>query len=248
MNVIEEIKQFNPKELSQSLDVISSYIANNHWYELGESLQQFVELPSLKGHRQFVFDKLINDYSTNLNPFHYAHLILSTSEDSQNPDETIDFLQKMADSKPFEKKPEPRALILLRIVDVMTQKGNFEDALKLLNDIEKKVTEHTQREVRSSFHRTQSNLDKARGDFDAFYQHALLYLSTSRIEHDVVLAYDLCMAALFSNKVCSFGELASHPILNSLENGEYQWLRELILLFDRGDSTTISEFNEKFYQ
>ena len=246
MEVIDEIEKINPTELSQKLKEISAYISSQRWYELGVSLQGFIEKPSLKGHRQFVFENLIEKYSPYLDPFHYAHLILSTSDDFQNPDETIQFLQTIAESKTFERKGEAKSLILLREVDVMTQKGDFEVALKHLNLIEKDVTEQTPLEVRSSFHRTQSNLDKARGDFDAFYQHALLFLSTSRIEKDVVLAYDLCMAALFSNKVCSFGELAAHPILNSLEDGEYQWLRELILLLDKGEPQTITEFNERF--
>lgn len=246
MEVISEIEKINPKELRDSLQVISSYIENLRWYELGLALQEFIQKPSLKGHRQFVFENLIRKHSFDLDAFHYADLILYTSDDIQNPDDTIKFLKEVSATKTFERKPEAEALIRLREVDVMTQKGDFESALKQLNEIEKRVTEHTRLEVRSSFHRTQSNLDKARGDFDAFYQHALLFLSTSRIEKDVVLAYDLCMAALFSNKVCSFGELAAHPILNSLEDGEYQWLRELILLLDKGEPKTISEFNEKF--
>lgn len=248
MEAIDEIKPHIPQELSQNLQVITSYLTNKRWYELGESLNQFLKQPSLNGKRRIIFDKLIEKFSYYLEAFHYAHLVLLTSEEFADNDfeGKIEFLKRMSESKPFEQKIDPKNLILLRIVDIMTQKPDCEGALKLLNDIEKDVTEFTPIEVRSSFHRTQSNLDKARGDFDAFYQHALLYLSTSKVEKDIVLAYDLCMAALLSNKVCSFGELAAHKILSSLEGGEYQWLKELILLLDRGEPTTINEFNEKF--
>ncbi|OHT10863.1 PCI domain containing protein [Tritrichomonas foetus] len=246
MDPIEEILQINPAELQDKLKIISAYLASKRWYELGDALERFLVVPAISGHRRMIFDKLIINYSDLLDSFHFAHHVLLCSDEYPTFDEKIDFLQKIAESKTFEKKPEPKALISLRIVDVLTQKGEFEQALKLLNEIEKSVTEATPLEVRSSFHHSQANLDKARGDFDAFYQHALLYLSTSRIDKDVVLAYDLCMAALFSSRVCSFGELAAHPILDSLSNGEFQWLRDLILLLDRGDPQSITEFNEIF--
>jgi len=136
-------------------------------------------------------------------------------------------------------------MIKLQIVTLFTQAKDFEKALEGLNEIESRITESTNIGVRSQFYRTQAELDKARGDFDAFYYHALLYLSTSGTTEDPTLAFDLCMAALFSSKVCSFGELAAHPILKSL-SGEDKWLADLILLLDSGNPSANDVFHKEF--
>lgn len=246
MEALNDIQNRIP-ELSERINSIQTNLDSKRWYELGEALQQFLALPQIQGQRLLLFDKLVEKNHRYLDVFHYAHLVLLASEEQPNLDATIQFLQEISQTKYFEDKPAPKALLDLRVVDVLTEKKEYEDALKLLNEIEKKITEQTPLEVRSAFHRSQSLLDKARQDYDSFYQHAFLFLSTSKIERDAVVAYDLCIAALFSNAVCSFGELAAHPILSSLENGEYAWLRELILLLDKGDpNSSITEF-EKTY-
>ena len=242
--VLQQLSRSVRPESHEKLDCISDYITTKKWYELGVVLQDLFNDDSMQGQKCFTFENLIKRYSELLDPFHLAHLLLSTSTEYNSFDEKIAFLEK--ESKMLEKKPEPLALISLSIANVLTLKGEFEQALKLLNEIEQKVTEATPLEVRSSFHKSQALLDKARADFDAFYQHALLFLSTSREYNNPDLALDLCMAALFSHGVCSFGELAAHHILDSLKEGKYQWLRELILLLDRGNPESIMEFNEKF--
>ena len=191
-------------------------------------------------------DLLKGDAALKIDPFHYARIVLLVVDEIDDPKLAIQFIEEILNSHVLDKAPESRTLIILRIAELNTQIGNFEESLNLLNDIEKQINDSTTLIVRSAFHKTQSNLDKASGDYDKFYEHAFLYLSTSGEKDDISLAYDLCTAALFSPNICSFGELAAHPILSSLEKTEYNWLRELILLLDRGDSDSILEFKEKF--
>jgi 26S proteasome regulatory subunit N9 len=100
--------------------------------------------------------------------------------------------------------------------------------------------------IRASFHLAQSHLDKARGDYDAFYEHAFLYLSTAEPHTDPALAYDLCVAAILAEDVCSFGELAAHPILDSLAGTDDAWLGDLIRLLDGGAPSSVGVFAERF--
>lgn len=48
-------------------------------------------------------------------------------------------------------------------------------------------------------------------------------------------AYNLAVAALLGETIYNFGELLLHPILNSLEDSEHAWLRELLFAFNAGN-------------
>lgn len=243
---LNQIISINPPVFETPINEIANLLQTKRWYELGEKLLAVLSQNEITGNRLLLFNTIIKPYADMLDPFHYAKILLIVSSEASNPDQALEFLNEKLNTPFFEKNPEPKDLLNLEIVVLHTQKGNFEEALSLLNKVEKSITETTALIVRSRFHKTQADLDKARADFDAFYEHALLYLSTSGCKSDFVLAYDLCMAALFSNNVCSFGELASHEILNSLLKTKDEWLRDLIILLDRGDSSSIPEFDERY--
>jgi 26S proteasome regulatory subunit N9 len=226
------------------VSLLEEFLASKRWYELGESLiALFREFPIP---RNELFEGLIWKYGELLDPFHFTTLILLVADELESIEETLAFITRAQTSRVFEKFPEPKDLLNLRIVILNTSASEFEAALKLLNEIESRVNESTAITVRSAFHRTQADLDKARGDFDSFYSHALLYLSTARVDNDQTLAYDLCMASLFAESVCSFGELAALPVLKSLNGTDSEWLHDLILLLDKGESDSISLFRQKF--
>lgn len=243
---MEQIISSNPVLFNAPMQELQRYIESKRWYELGESLVTLLSLDETIGFRGLIFDSIVKGVSLQIDPFHFARITLLVSEEISDPVAAIDFIESVLGSHVLDEAPYPNTLVALRIAELNTRLGCFEKALAQLNEIERRISDSTPLVVRSSFHRAQANLDKASGDYDRFYEHAFLFLSTSGVSDDALLAYDLCIAALFSSNICSFGELAAHPVLSSLENGEYSWLRELILLLDRGNSSSIIEFNEKF--
>jgi 26S proteasome regulatory subunit N9 len=174
-------------------------------------------------------------------------VILATADEFACAEDALAFLEskEVGGAKIFARQPEPRDLLSLRCVALWTRLGDFEQALKGLQEVEARLSEASAHAVRSAFYAAQTGLDKARGDYDAFYAHAFLFLSTAGVAADAALAYDLCVAALLADNVCSFGELAAHPIIGSLD-GAHAWLRDLIALLDRGDARSIDEFNGSF--
>lgn len=60
------------------------------------------------------------------------------------------------------------------------------------------------------------------------------------------LAYNLSVAALLSEKIYNFGELLLHPILDSLKETEYNWLRELLFAFNAGDLNQFVKLQSHF--
>lgn len=77
-------------------------------------------------------------------------------------------------------------------------------------------------------------------EFAKYYRTALLYLACVELpdlpeQERQRIAYDLSIAALVSENIYNFGELLLHPILDSLNNTQNAWLRELLFAFNRGD-------------
>lgn len=77
-------------------------------------------------------------------------------------------------------------------------------------------------------------------DFSNYYRTALLYLACIDLaslsdDERHQRAYYLSVAALVSSSIYNFGELLLHPILDSLDQEDDGWLRELLFAFNRGD-------------
>lgn len=66
---------------------------------------------------------------------------------------------------------------------------------------------------------------------------ACIDLSTLAPDERLTRAYDLSIAALVSDTIYNFGELLLHPVLDSLKDTDYSWLRDLLFAYNRGDLT-----------
>jgi 26S proteasome regulatory subunit N9 len=146
----------------------------------------------------------------------------------------------------FENATNAKNWIRLQMVKPYVSSGDFDNALHLLLDIESTIDFRTDLKVRSLLYKVKCSLDKARGDFDSFYENGFLYLSASRQKDDLVLAFDLAHAALCSNNVFSFVELTSHGILECLRGTENEWLRTFMFMLADGSPESISEFQHKY--
>ncbi|KAH7832678.1 putative 19S proteasome regulatory subunit Rpn9 [Monocercomonoides exilis] len=84
-------------------------------------------------------------------------------------------------------------------------------------------------------------------DFLGFYHHMLQYLSRTpmkqiKLKVQREIAKSLAVSAIVSPSLYTFGELASHPLFQSLKGTEDEWLHELVLIFDEGDSQKYKKF------
>jgi 26S proteasome regulatory subunit N9 len=125
--------------------------------------------------------------------------------------------------------------------------GDFDSALHLLLTIEATIDYRTDPAVRTLFYKVRSSLDKARADYDAFYESGFMYLSASGRRDDLVLAFDLAHAALCAPNVFSFVELTSHGILECLRGTENEWLRAFVFMLADGSMEAIAEFRRKYF-
>jgi 26S proteasome regulatory subunit N9 len=54
-------------------------------------------------------------------------------------------------------------------------------------------------------------------------------------ETRAALSVDLCLAALLGENVYNFAELLAHPIVESLNDGPFAWLMDVVKAFNEGD-------------
>jgi 26S proteasome regulatory subunit N9 len=244
MEVLDELVARNPPFFEGPVAAINENIKSRHWYELGLALTDLLQLEAVVGERKMIYEKGINYYEKFLDPVQLAKIIHLVSQEFTAPTAAIQFLE--AAIPKLESSANAKQWIKLQIVAQLIINGEFEAALSDLTAIEPTIDQSTDLAVRSLFYKVQSSLDKARGDYDSFYKYTLLYLSTSRQSGDMVLAYDLCQAALCAKDVFSFGELAGHNVIQSLKGSENEWLMDLIMLMERGSPSSIEEFNSRY--
>lgn len=241
---LQEIVSINPPFFEEPIKEIKNLYETKHWFQLGLNVINLLNQPGIVGEKIEFYKKFIKYFAGSLDPLHHVQIIHLVCQDFSSPQAAIDFIQESMEQ--FKDSKDAQDWLGLQIVAQHVINGDFETAFNQVCKIEKSVTEFSPMMVRTLLYRVEASLDKARGDNDSFYEHGLLYLSTLKKYDDVVLAYDLCAAALVSKNVCSFGELASHPIIQILKDSENKWIYDLINLLDNGTPEIFDEFNNKF--
>jgi len=94
--------------------------------------------------------------------------------------------------------------------------------------------------VSAAFHYVASRYYKVREQYGEFYKSGMLYLAYVScemlpMETRAALSVDLCLAALLGENVYNFAELLAHPIVESLNDGPFVWLMDVVKAFNEGD-------------
>ncbi|KAG7529731.1 hypothetical protein FFLO_05458 [Filobasidium floriforme] len=95
--------------------------------------------------------------------------------------------------------------------------------------------------VMGGFYGVSADYHKIKASYVPFYKSSLLFLACIDLETDlsteerVTRAHDLGVAALLGDSIYNFGELLQHPILKALEGSQYEWIKDLLFVFNAGD-------------
>lgn len=244
MEVLDEFAAQNPPFYKEHVEKLKKDYYLRHWYELGLEILSFLNLEGIAGERMRIYNSFITLVEMRLDIMHRTSIFQLVSEDITSPSAAIEFLSKSIEK--VTEKTNAVYLLRLQIVHNHIIDGNFESSLSILMDIETSMDHQTDISVKSLYYKCLASLDKARSDFDAFYQHALLYLSISREQDDLCLAYDLCACSLCAKSVFSFAEVARHPVIKKLRGTENAWLLSLVCLMDSGHPDSITDYLENY--
>lgn len=228
-------------ELVEYIYELEDFHERKLWHQLTQKVVQLFADDRSRPYRHHLFTQFLATVEDKINPLAYVSLGISASELCATPQDSIAFMQKIAEKVEDENV---RKFAELRIASYYIQTGEVPQAKKIIDGASKLVDELqvTDQAIMAMYYGVSCEYYKHKREYTAYYRNALLYLACidittlSRAQQQQK-AYDLAVAALLGDKIYNFGELILHPIAETLD-GEYQWLRDLVFAVNAGDIAT----------
>ncbi|KAJ3126494.1 26S proteasome regulatory subunit [Nowakowskiella sp. JEL0407] len=232
-----------PADLKEYFSKFEDLYDRKLWHQLTISIQKFVLLPSAAPYLIPLYENFITDFDKKLNQLSLVQYATRASRQFKDPAESLSFLKALATS--LSENPDAKDAYVLATVEVAHYNlltGNIELCKKEIDECEKILDDlpGTDPTINASFYRVAANYYKAKALYPQYYHNALLFLSSVNleelaVEEKIERAFDLTLSALLGEGLYNFGELLMHQILDSLTGTPFQWLRELLFVFNSGN-------------
>lgn len=234
-------------DLAEWYTALADLYQRKLWHQLSLKLEQFVALAVVQAGDALVqlYHNFISDFETKINLLKLAHIAVIVSRQYSEKEAAISYLEGVIEKLRATRElriEEPILYIKMQIASLHLEKGNQKDCKLLLE--EGKSTLDSMSEVDPSVHASyywiSSQYHKFRQEFAEFYKNTLLYLAYTTVESlsesfKLDLAFDLSLSALLGDNIYNFGELLSHPIINSLLGTKAEWVHDILQAFNTGD-------------
>ena len=241
--------------LAARLIEIRDLRARKLWHELTLAIEKALVSPTIDeianvapGGVRALYDGVVREAETRLNPLKTAHLAVAVSDapGGGTRAEALDFLsetsKRLVDAHGAEAR-EPEVYIAAHVTLLRLMEGDLDYAKKAVTETDKAALEALAApdpSVSAAFHYVASRYYKVKEDYAEFYKSGMLYLAYVSCESlpketRAALSVDLCLAALLGENVYNFAELLAHPIVESLKDGPFVWLMDVVKAFNEGD-------------
>eukprot|EP01098_Paradermamoeba_levis_P005944 TRINITY_DN247_c0_g1_i4.p1 TRINITY_DN247_c0_g1~~TRINITY_DN247_c0_g1_i4.p1 ORF type:complete len:427 (+),score=158.97 TRINITY_DN247_c0_g1_i4:88-1281(+) len=240
-------------ELSSELSEISELYGKKYWHQLTEKLQKFVSLDHFNKGDELIglYNNFIREFEGKINPLSFSQIIIKLARQFKDPKEAIAFLEGIAEKQKANK--EAYLTLLTKIASLQLEKQEFEQSKKTVEESRTLLNSLTgvDQNTYSSFYFAASEYHRQRGTPAEFYNNGLLYLAYTLLEtipedKKKALAFDLSLAALVGENIYNFGELLSHPIIETLKNTSFEWIVGFLNAFNHGDITKYEQLVAEF--
>lgn len=213
------------------------------WHQLTQTLKEFYADSRSEPLRLRVFTQFIRIFQNKISQLSLVNFGLLAASQCKDPQEALVFLTNLAEKVDTQESWEAHLFATIEIARVHLALSQTEEAQTLLSNASKTLEKHDSLDpvINASYYDVSAELNKTKADFTAYYRNALLYLACINLNKDLTVlaqqqrAYDLSIAAILGDKIYNFGELLLHPILDSLRDGEYQWLLDLLFALNDGN-------------
>lgn len=241
--------------LRERLIEIRDLRARKLWHELTLAIERALVSPTIDeiaaiapGGVRALYDGVVREAETRFNPLKTAQLAVATSDapGSGTRAEALEFLsetsKRLVAAHGVEAR-EPEAYIAAHVTLLRLMEGDLDYAKKAVTETDKAALEALvapDPSVSAAIHYVASRYHKVKEDYAEFYKSGMLYLAYVSCEllpreTRAALSVDLCLAALLGENVYNFAELLAHPIVESLKDGPFVWLMDVVKAFNEGD-------------
>jgi len=221
------------------------------WHELTLAIERAVAAPMnarvalLPGGLRGMYDGVVREAETRFNPLKTAHVAVAVS-DALTGEEAVEFLTETSArlvAAHGDEAREPGVYVAAHVTLLRLVAGDLEYAKRAVTEGDKEALEALPApdpSVSAAYHYVASRYYKVRENYAEFYKSGMLYLAYVSCEMlpaetRAALSVDLCLAALLGENVYNFAELLAHPIVESLNDGPFAWLMDVVKAFNEGD-------------
>jgi len=224
------------------------------WHQLTMELQVFMGLPDAQKLDLVEFyTKFISTFGTRLNQLSLVRLVSGIPNQIKETEAKIEFIRSISELPKVvandEAYIESRAYLATGFIQI----GELSNAKEVLQKVKEKLDNTTglDASVYAAAYQSWASYYKSIDDYVNFYNYALLYVGYTQLdtvpkEKLLGLAFDLGVAALVGDTIFNFGDLLEHPLIESLQGTENQWLADIIYAFNTGNITKWKELQNEY--
>lgn len=199
------------------------------------------------------YEKFLKEFELNMNLLRLAQIVVIISSKLTDGARAIQFLESVYTKVETKKNNEALVILLVQIALWQLKTGDSVACKKTLDKARDLIdkTGYVDNVVNASYYRAISDYFMAVDEPNEFYKNALLFLAYTPIENiefvsQQALAFDLGIAALLGDHIYNFGELLSHPVIESLNGSQAEWLVKLLFAFNRGSIQEYQRVNQTY--
>ncbi|KAF6749948.1 hypothetical protein DFP72DRAFT_912084 [Ephemerocybe angulata] len=232
-----------PAELHPYFNDFRTLYTRKLWHQLTNKLFEFFDLPAARPYRVDVFEQFVRDFESKINQLKLVEMGVKVSKDIDNPQTHLTFLTSLLSRVDTAASPEAHVLLLASIAhakllygDLEGTKADMDSAWAVLDKLD-----NVDSRVNAAYYGVAADYYKAKAEYAPYYRHSLLYLACVDPEKDLsaeerlLRAHDLSISAFLGDSIYNFGELLMHPILESLNGTQHEWLSKLLFTFNEGN-------------
>lgn len=257
-NFLESFANKNPAGVGERVQQLAALYDKKLWHNVTTTLVELVEMPEMKGSARLIplYNEFIKTFESKINQLTLAKLIIAVSEAYTDTNEAIQFIEAAATRlAAVEGNEEPYLLLSAVLVQLkLKDPENLYDCKQRLESIQTALdrTSGVDSAIYSNHYRAQADYYKLKGQPTEYYKNALLFLAYTPLEtltdeKKREIAYDLGLSALVGEDIFNFGDLLAHPIVDSLEGTDKEWLAHLLRAFNRGDNAKYEELVARYH-
>ncbi|EIW74854.1 hypothetical protein CONPUDRAFT_132470 [Coniophora puteana RWD-64-598 SS2] len=215
------------------------------WHQLTLKLFDFINEPASAPYQVEVFTRFVRDFESRINSLRLVELAAKVARQIDNPQSHLLLLSSLLTRIREAENPskEAEAHLLTTIAYSKLVFGDLDGARKDMDSSWEilETLSGVERGVSGTFYQMAADYYKAKADYAPYYKNALLYLACIDVATDLTAeerllrAHDLGIAALLGETIYNFGELLMHPILDALDNTDYDWIKRLLFTFNEGN-------------
>ena len=238
-----------PQDVRDACASIKALCERQLWHELTLELESVVSnasFASVPGALRALYAEVVADIERKFNPLKVAHIAVAVSDTYSDRGEAMEFLTsttaRLVEAH-GDGANEPNVYISSHVTLLKLVEGDLDFVKRAITEGDKEALDALRApdpSVSAAFHYVASRYYKVREQYGEFYKSGMLYLAYVScemlpMETRAALSVDLCLAALLGGNVYNFAELLAHPIVESLNDGPFVWLMDVVKAFNEGD-------------